>query len=139
MKRGTKFLARSGIIAAVSAALISTSVAQAAVSSPSRLPGLGLDQTPAQSVPDESLEERVKQAIEEIDQKGQAALAELGELDSPEKIEQAERILKMMEQATREVKQRLHHRVSERFEELNDLAIARAHYQAQAELEELAN
>jgi hypothetical protein len=130
MKRGTKFLARSGIVAAVSAALISTSMAQAAVSSPSGLPGLGVDQTPAQSVPDEPLEERVKQAIEEINQKGQTALAELGELDSPEKIEQAERILKMMEQATREVKQRLHSRVSDRFEELNDLAIARMHYQA---------
>jgi histidinol dehydrogenase len=134
MKRGTKFLARSGIIAAVSAALISTSMAQAAVSSPSGLPGLGVDQTPAQSVPDEPLEERVKQAIEEINQKGQTALAELGELDSPEKIEQAERILKMMEQATREVKQRLHSRVSDRFEELNDLATARMHYQAQTEL-----
>jgi hypothetical protein len=47
MKRGTKFLARSGIVAAVSAALISTSMAQAAVSSPSGLPGLGVDQTPA--------------------------------------------------------------------------------------------
>jgi histidinol dehydrogenase len=134
MKRGTKFLARSGIVAAVSAALISTSMAQAAVSSPSGLPGLGIDQTPAQSVPDEPLEERVKQAIEEINQKGQTALAELGELDSPEKIEQAERILKMMEQATREVKQRLHSRVSDRFEELNDLAIARMHYQVQTEL-----
>jgi hypothetical protein len=120
MKRGTKFLARSGIVAAVSAALISTSMAQAAVSSPSGLPGLGVDQTPAQSVPDEPLEERVKQAIEEINQKGQTALAE--------------RILKMMEQATREVKQRLHSRVSDRFEELNDLAIARMHYQAQTEL-----
>jgi hypothetical protein len=137
MKLATKFLARSGIIAAVSAALISTSVAQAAVSDPSGLPGPGVGQTPARPSPDEPIEERVRQAIEEVNQKGQTALEELGELDSPEKIAQAERILKMVEQATREVRQRLHSRESDRFEELNDLAVARLHYQAQAELKEL--
>jgi hypothetical protein len=137
MKLATKLLARSGIIVGVSAALLSASVAQAAVSGPSGLTGPEVAPPPARPAPEGPVEERVKQAIEEVNQKDQTALEELGELDSPEKVEQAERILKMMEQATREIRQRLHSRESDRFEELNDLAVTRLHHQAQAELKEL--
>ena len=130
----TKRLARIGILAAVSAALFGTSVVQAAPAGPSPLWETGVNPVASRPLPDGPVEERVRQAIEEIEEEGQAALEALGELDSPEKLERADRVLSRIEQAAREVRKQGHNRVSERFDELNDLAAARFQHQARAEL-----
>ena len=127
MKLATRLLARGGIIVAVSAALMGTSVAQAAFIDSAQQPGNQVDTTAGKPSPDEPIEERIEEAVEDVDQEGQAALEELGELDSPEKLDQAERILTHMERATREVRKRAHDRASERFDELNDMALGRVY------------
>jgi hypothetical protein len=137
MKLVSRLLAHSGIIIAVSAVILGASAVQAAhvdsVKGPQR-PGITAPNKPSSDGP---LEERLKRAIEEIDQKGQTALAELGELDSGEKIDRAEQILEQMAQATREVKRQSHDRTAERFLELNDIAVATLEHTARTELQEL--
>lgn len=137
MRLVRKLLAQSGTTAALFAVIMGTSLVHAANMDTADV-RLQQDVTAShRPSPDSPLEERIKEAIEEIDQEGQAALEELGELDSSEKIDQAEQILGQMERATREIKKHAHDRTLERSQELNDIAVTRLHYDAQARLQEL--
>jgi hypothetical protein len=116
-----------------------TSVAHAAMLNAPELREMPVDTTAGRPSPDSPMEERIKQAVDEVNQNGQAALEELGELDSTEKVARAEQILKEMERASHEIRKMAHHRVSERFDELNDIAVTRVSLAAQADLLELGN
>ena len=138
MKLTPKFLAIGGILITVSALIAGGSAAQAAGFAPSGLNGSDVDTTAGKPSPDGHIEERVEQAIEEVNQEGQDALVELGELDTPEKFEEAEQVLKRMDQAAHELRKRAHDRASDRFDELNDLALGRAGDEGRAELRAIA-
>lgn len=137
MRSTVKFLAQTGIVIAVSAAILGGSAVHAANIDPVQEPlSLGIT-APDKPSADDPLEERVKRAIEDVNQEGQTALEELGELDSGEKMDQAEMILEQMDRAAQELKGRVYDRNEERLQELNDIADTRLHYQAQTKLQEL--
>ncbi len=138
MKLDRKILAIGGILIIVSALVAGGSAAQAAGFAPSGLNGSEVDTTAGKPSPEGPIEERVKRAVEEVNQEGQDALAELGALDTPEKFQQAEQILKRMDQAAHELRKRAHDRTSDRFDELNDLALGRVGDEARAELRAIA-
>ncbi|MFQ6028969.1 MAG: hypothetical protein ACE5Q6_15925, partial [Dehalococcoidia bacterium] len=119
LKLPNKLLVYGGILLAVSLAILSLPVSRASA--------------------DEPLEQRIVQAIEEIDEEAQDALAELGQLDTPEKADEAGRIFHHMETTRRELRKKLHSRASDRFDELNDLAVSRARQRSRDELEGLGD
>ena len=82
MKSTSKILAIGGMLVTVSALIAGGSAAQAAGFAPSGLNESDVDTTAGKPSPEGPIEERVEQAIEEVNQEGQDALVELGELDT---------------------------------------------------------
>ena len=137
MNLGKRLLTRCGIVVVVSVAVMSASVGHATMASISGLTAASTNITTAQEEADEPLDVRIKQAIAELREEARAALVELGELDTPEKAEEAIQILQRMKEAIEELNGMLHNRVEERLEEQNDLAIARIYQNSAAETKEL--
>jgi hypothetical protein len=137
IKAPFQLLAQTGIAVAVAAAILGVSASPASAFSspemPGKVSGAGLNRPSL----DEPVETRIEQAIDEVDQEGQNALEELGELDTPEKINRAEEILQQMQRTSYEIRKRAHDRTEDRFDELNDLAIGRGGDQARAELRDV--
>ena len=137
MNLGERLLTRCGIVVVVSVAVMSASVGHATMASISGLTAASTNITTAQEEADEPLDVRIKQAIAELREEVRAALVELGELDTPEKAEEAIQILQRMKEAIEELNGMLHNRVEERLDEQNDLAIARIYQNSAAETKEL--
>lgn len=137
MKTLSKHLAQTGIVVAVAAAILGISVSQATAFNSPEVPGMLADIGAGRPSPDEPIEAQIEQAIEEVNQDGQDALEEIGELDTPEKVDRANQILQHMERTSHEIRRRAHDRASERFDELNDLAIGRLGAAARAELRDV--
>lgn len=101
------------------------------------MPARLADTSAGRPSPDEPIETKIEQAVEDVNQEGQDALGELGELDIPEKIDQAEHTLKQIERTSHEIRKRAHDRTSDRFDDLNGLAIAQSGEAARAELRDV--
>jgi hypothetical protein len=134
IKVPSQLLAQAGIAVAVAAAIFGVSVSPASAFNSPEMPGQWSEAGPSGPFQDDPIETRIEQAIEEVDQEGQDALEELGELDTPEKVARAGEILQHMERTSYEIRKRAHDRTADRFDELNDLAIGRRGDQVRAEL-----
>ena len=137
MKSLSKHLSQTGIVVAVVAAIMGVSASQASTFNSPEMPGRLADTSAGRPSPHEPIETQLEQAVEDVNQEGQDALGELGELDSPEKVDQAEHILKHIERTFHEIRKRAHDRTSDRFDDLNDLAIARFGEAVRAELRDV--
>lgn len=134
IKAPYRLLAQAGIAAAVAAAIAGVSISPASAFNWPEMPGQLSEAGPSGPPQDDPIETRIDQAIAEVDQEGQDALEELGELDTPEKVDRAGEILQRMERTSYEIRKRAHDRTADRFDELNDLAIGRRGDQVRAEL-----
>jgi len=139
MKAPSRLLAQAGIVFTVAAAVIGISIPQASAFNSPEMPGRQSEVGLSRPSPDEPIDAQIEQAIDEVNEEGQAALEELGELDTPEKFDRAQEILQRLESTSREIRRRAHDRNSDRFDELNDLAIGRSGDQTRAELRDVGN
>ncbi|HEU0020801.1 MAG TPA: hypothetical protein VFR55_03900 [Dehalococcoidia bacterium] len=137
MQAPSRLLAQTGIAVAVAAAILGVSVLPASAFNFPEVPGRLSEPGLGRPSPDEPIETQIEQAIEEVAQEGQDALEELGDLDTPEKVDRAEEILQHMGVTSYEIRKRSHDSAADRFDELNDLAIGRLGDEARAELSDV--